>query len=128
MPPGIDILAVHNIAPVLPSLQSQARFAEYTVEVTKEDCPEDIESAVSGLLSMDRLPWHHLRDTGRRDYDLRALIDDIWLPGSTGDCCTLGMRLRCDSRGSGRPEQVVLALGCSRYPQAIHRTRLVLES
>jgi hypothetical protein len=36
------------------------------------------------------------------------------------------MSLRCDSGGSGRPEQVVLALGLGSYPRSIHRTRLVL--
>jgi len=38
------------------------------------------------------------------------------------------MKLRCDSGGSGRPEQVVLALGIKEYPESIHRTKLVLAA
>jgi hypothetical protein len=36
------------------------------------------------------------------------------------------MRLRCDETGSGRPEQVVYALGFNEYPKSIQRTKLVL--
>ena len=128
LPPGIEILGVYQIAPVMPSLQSQVRYADYLVGVEKEEGPEDVEAAISGLLSMESLPWHHQRDTGRRDYDLRALIDDVWLADSDGCCYTMGMRLRCDNSGSGRPEQVALALGFARHPLSIHRTRLVLET
>jgi radical SAM-linked protein len=127
LPPGIEILGVYQAAPNMPSLQSQARFAEYSVKIEKEGGPEDVESAVSGLLSLENLPWHHQRDTGRRDYDLRALVDDLWLVDISGNCYNIGMRLRCDSSGSGRPEQVALALGFNRYPQSIHRTRLILQ-
>jgi hypothetical protein len=38
----------------------------------------------------------------------------------------IGLRLRCDSSGSGRPEQVILALGLKHYPLSIHRTKLIL--
>jgi hypothetical protein len=38
------------------------------------------------------------------------------------------MKLRCDSSGSGRPEQVALALGFDSYPASIHRTKLYLKT
>jgi len=128
LPPGMEILEVYPIALSMPSLQSQVRYAEYRVEVATEKEPRDIASAVSALLSVEHLPWHHQRDTGRRSYDLRALIDDLWLNSWRQPYCTIGMRLRCDSNGSGRPEQVVSALGFTSYPQSIHRTKLVLEA
>jgi hypothetical protein len=37
------------------------------------------------------------------------------------------MRLRCDSNGSGRPEQVARALGFS-HPTSTHRTKLILKT
>jgi hypothetical protein len=80
------------------------------------------------LLSLEHLPWQHQRDTGPRHYDLRALIEDLWLIGCQDAICTLGMRLRCDSGGSGRPEQVAAALGFPGYPKSIHRTRLILQA
>ena len=126
LPPGIEILGVYQVALTMPSLQSQVRYAEYRVEVETEKGPKDIESAISALLSLEHLPWHHQRDTGRRSYDLRALIDDLWLASWHHPFGTIGMRLRCDSGGSGRPEQVAAALGFTRYPRAIHRTKLIL--
>ncbi len=127
LPPGVDILGVYQVAPTMPSLQSQVRYAEYVVEVETDKRPEDIETAVSNLLSLEHLPWHHHRDTGRRSYDMRALIDDLWLVDRHPPYCAIGMRLRCDNSGSGRPEQVVSALGFTNYPQSIHRTKLILE-
>lgn len=128
LPPGIEILGVYQIALSMPSLQSQVRYAEYRVEMETEKGPKEIESALSALLSVEHLPWHHHRDTGRRSYDLRALIDDLWLVDWRHPYCTIGMRLRCDSGGSGRPEQVASALGFTHYPQSIHRTKLILEA
>jgi len=128
LPTGIGMLGVYLIAPNMPSLQSQVRYAEYRVEVENEPGPTEIKSAVSSLLSVEHLPWHHHRDTGRRDYDLRALIDDLWLIDWYQPYCTIGMRLRCGSGGSGRPEQVVSALGLAHQPRSIHRTRLILET
>ncbi len=128
LPPGIEILGVYQVALTLPSLQSQVRYAEYVVEVETEKGIKDIDSAISSLLSAEHLPWHHRRDTGQRSYDLRALIDDLWLVDWHQPYGTIGMRLRCDGSGSGRPEQVASALGFTHYPLSIHRTRLILEA
>jgi len=128
LPPGIEILQVYPVALTMPSLQSQVRYAEYRVEVETEQRQQDIESAISNLLSLKHLPWQHQRDSGTRNYDLRALIDDLWLIDWHSGYCTLGMRLRCDNSGSGRPEQVTTALGFTHHPQLIHRTKLILKT
>ena len=127
LPPGIEILQVYQIALSQPSLQSQVRYIEYRVEAETEEGQRDIESAITSLLSTTHLPWQHQRDTGWRSYDLRALIDDLWLIDWHHPRATIGMRLRCDNTGSGRPEQVAAALGFTRHPQSIHRIKLVLE-
>ena len=128
IPIGIRLLQVYPIALTQPSLQSQVRYAEYRVEVDTEKEPNDIESELGVLLSAEKLPWQHQRDTGVRSYDLRALIDDLWLVDWHLPYCTIGMRLRCDSGGSGRPEQVTAALGFTHYPKSIYRTKLILQT
>ena len=128
LPPGISILGVYPVALLMPSLQSQVRYAEYRVEVATDQPAPDAAAAVAALLSVEHLPWQHQRDTGVRNYDLRALIDTLWLVDWQPALCTIGMRLRCGSSGSGRPEQVASALGFTNYPQSIHRTRLILET
>ena len=127
LPPGIEILQVYPIALSQPSLQSQVRYAEYRVEIETEKEQKEVESALTNLLSVKHLPWQHQRDTGTRSYDLRALIDQLCLIDWHYPYCTIGMRLRCDNSGSGRPEQVIAALGFTHHPRSIHRTKLVLE-
>lgn len=128
VPPGIEIVQVYPIPPHQPSLQSQASFAEYAVTIATDQEAKEIEANIAGLLSAEKLPWQHQRDTGTRSYDLRALISDLWLIERRPPYCTIGMRLRCDNSGSGRPEQVALALSFSERPQSIHRTRLILKT
>ena len=127
LPPGIEILQVYSVAPTMPSLQSQVGYAEYEVELETEKDKAGLESALASLLSAKKLPWHHERDTGRRSYDLRALIDDLWLISWRSGYSRIGMRLRCDSGGSGRPEQVAAALGYG-HPTSIRRTKLILKT
>jgi radical SAM-linked protein len=126
LPADLEILQVVQIAETVPSLQSQVRFAEYAVELETGKGQKEIESAIKSLLSQEHVPWVHQRDTGPRHYDLRALIDDIWLVRCQGHRCTIGMRLRCDSGGSGRPEQVATALGFAEPPESVQRTKLIL--
>jgi radical SAM-linked protein len=128
LPSGIEILQTYSIAPNQPSLQSQVRFAEYQVTVKMERGKAEIEAAITNLLSAEHLPWQHQRDTGPRNYDLRELISDLWFMDYQPPYGTIGMRLRCDSGGSGRPEQVSLALGFTTPPQLIYRTKLILKT
>lgn len=128
LPRGARILQAVPISLTQPSLQAQIGFAEYRVEVETILEQADIESAIDRLLSLESLPWQHQRDTGVRSYDLRGLIEDLWLEQCQPGCCIMGMLLRSDSGGSGRPEQVAVALGFAGHPRAIHRTRLVLKT
>jgi radical SAM-linked protein len=127
LPAGIEIVQVFSVAPTMPSLQSQLSQAEYEVELETDNDKAEVEKALASLLSVEQLPWHHERDTGTRNYDLRALIDDLWLIEWSQGSSTIGMRLRCDSGGSGRPEQVAAALGFS-HPTSTLRTKLLLKT
>jgi radical SAM-linked protein len=128
LPRGIEILQTYNIAMTLPSLQSQVSFSEFAVKIATGNNRQEIESSIESLLKKDSLPWQHRRDTGPRHYDLRKLIDDLWIIDFADGEVTIGMKLRCDSSGSGRPEQVALALGFDNYPASIHRTKLYLKT
>ncbi|MEW6033516.1 MAG: TIGR03936 family radical SAM-associated protein [Chloroflexota bacterium] len=128
LPPGIQLLEANTIPPTVPSLQSQVRFAEYHVVAERKGSPEDVPAALSKLLAARTFMWQHARDTGVRSYDLRALVSDLWLVNCEDNEAVLGMRLRCDPGGAGRPEQVLSALGFPGLPRSIHRTRLILEA
>jgi radical SAM-linked protein len=125
LPQGISIIDIQPVSLEAPSLQSRLRFAEYLVQVEGQPGTADVESSMKALLALETLPWHHTRDTGERFYDLRPLIDDLWMEVKNDEVYTMGMRLRCDSSGSGRPEQVVKALGFCGTPASIERTKLI---
>jgi radical SAM-linked protein len=118
LPSGMTVEKVHPIGADLPALQAQISQADYRVEVETGSGPVDIESAVT----------KHQRDTGPHLYDLRLLIADIKVVDWKPPLGVLEMRLRCDSNGSGRPEQVVAALGFTQRPVSIHRTQLILKN
>jgi radical SAM-linked protein len=128
LPAGMTVEKVYPIGVDLPALQAQVSRADYRVEVDTESGPRDIESAVAKLLALEHLPWQHQRDTGPHLYDLRLLITDIKVVDWKPPVGALEMRLRCDSNGSGRPEQVVAALGFTQRPTSIHRTQLILKN
>ena len=127
LPSGIDISEIAEVGLGLPSLQSQVRYAEYKVIVDTDKKPNEVEAAINSLLSSDELPWQHARDKEVRKYDLRTLVEDIWIIESHPPEYTIGMKLRCDSSGTGRAEQVLSALGLTIHPKSIHRTKLILE-
>ncbi len=126
LPPSIDISEVVEVGLGLPSLQSQVLYAEYEVGVVTDKGPKEIEASLRSLLARDTLPWQHARDKEIRKYDLRSLIESLWLLDWNPPECTLGMRLRCDNEGTGRPEQVTSALSFANPPKSVHRTKLIL--
>ncbi len=128
LPPGMAVEKVHPISQELPSLQSQVSQADYRVKVETASGPADIQSAVANLLALEHLPWQHQRDTGPHQYDLRLLINNIKVVEWNPPMGVLEMRLRCDSNGSGRPEQVAAALGFTQRPLSVHRTQLILKN
>ena len=127
---GFDILDAWEVGLNMPSLQSSLAFAEYRVVVEYEKTVQDVQNSIHSLLQARELRWQHSRGDKEHFYDLRALIDDLWLieRGQSASQYILGMRLKCDEKGSGRPEQVTAALGFSQYPESIHRTKLIPKS
>jgi len=116
IPLGITLKEVREVYMALPSLQSQVRFAEYTVSPLDD---EEVQNRIEELLATEALP----RERRGKKYDLRPLIDDLRLEGSS-----LWMRLKHDAQGAGRPDEVLAALGLERAGKAIHRTRLIFAS
>jgi radical SAM-linked protein len=128
LPAGMTVDKVYPMSFDLPSLQSLVSLAEYKVELNTENGPQDVKKALETLLALEHLPWQHQRDTGPHHYDIRALINDLWMIEWTPPVGILGMRLQCDSNGSGRPEQVAAALGFTERPKSVHRIQLILRA
>lgn len=126
MPAGIALVAVEQVSPKLPSLQSQVRQAEYRVNLETDKAKADVEQALDSFMANEHFPWQHHREGEVRQYDLRALVDSLWLIDWQESGCAIGMCLRTGSEATGRAEQVIRALGFADRPKSIHRTRLIL--
>jgi radical SAM-linked protein len=126
LPRGIVLVGVEQVAMQLPSLQSQVRKAEYCVELETGRLAQEVEEELRSFMAKSEFPWQHRRDHDVRHYDIRSLVDRLWLEECTGSQCTVGMCLRADSSATGRAEQVALALGFPNPPRSIHRTKLIL--
>ncbi len=123
LPRGLALRDVREVGMGLPSLPTLVRWADYEVDVPVEDA-DDVQERVARFLAAEACAWEDTRGDKTRRYDLRALVEGLDVAPAEGTV-RLGMRLRCDATGVGRPEQVVLALGLPA-PLRVHRARLVL--
>jgi hypothetical protein len=121
LPPGLEVLSVEEAYSKLPSLQSQVCSAEYRVIVSWDGSREEMERKLQQLISAKQL----LRQRRGKDYDLRPLIEDLWVEGKQAGGWVLGMRLRAGDEGTGRPDEVLDALGLAEEPHAVQRERLI---
>ena len=103
------------------------RVASYHVVVSSDRAVTDWEIAIENFLSQDEFPWKHKRGDELREYDLRTLVFSIEILEIEEDVATLLLRLRNDTKGSGRPEQVTKALGITSDPIRVHRVSLEFD-
>lgn len=129
IPEGIAISAAQEVGLALPSMQADMQFAEYSVDVPTADTRSvtSVQAAVDAFLAADTIAWEHKRENETRSYDIRAQVETIAIAASNEASITLAMRLKNDNTGSGRPEQIVAALGLPS-PTRVHRTKLILAS
>jgi radical SAM-linked protein len=133
MPEGLGTSAVEEVPPSLPSLQSLVHSAEYSVDGCVENPPQTraaTEESISQFLAAKEFPWQHRREEETREYDLRRLVIDLALTGWSGGTeveFSMAMNLRADTEGTGRPDQVLAAVGLPDTWVSIHRTAIVLQ-
>lgn len=125
LPDGLDALEAWEVGLGLPSLPTLVRWADYEVDLRTDDVAA-LRSQVQEFLGRESFPWVDLRGQKRREYDLRALVQDVRVEPLCEGAARLSMRLRSDSSGVGRPDQVVKALGLPE-PSRIHRLRLIVS-
>ena len=127
LPEGIAVDGIEEVDLVGPSLQSRVRFADYAIRLATGQSGEEIEAAVQGFLAQAEALLEVRRGKRVPTLNVRALVVTLAVTEAGGGLCELRMRLRADSAGAGRPEEVARVLGFEGPPLAIRRTRLVLD-
>jgi radical SAM-linked protein len=126
LPPGFAVHETEEVPAQWRALQAAVRFSEYTVTLMTGLPPSEIQERLEALLRAESLPRQRLRDREVRRYDLRPLIDRLWVQSHQAGQLVLGMRLQTDQLATGRPDEVLAALDLAAAPRLVHRTRLVL--
>lgn len=123
LPPGIELHRVEAVDLRAPALQRQVMAAEYLVTLL-EGVP-DLDERIAKILEAE----HLLRDRRSRAYDLRPLILELTrLPDAPNGNARIVMRLAAREGATGRPEEVVRALGGKPERARFHRLRLIFAS
>ena len=123
--PGLSARSVQEIPLRLPALQAQMRMAEYHVVIAARETSEELQARLDHLLAMPRLPRRRQKKGSFREYDLRPLIDDLWIESEGDDDHVLGMHLIVNSQATGRPDEVTDELSLAQNVRSIRRTRLI---
>jgi radical SAM-linked protein len=121
LPRGLTVRQVHRVDLKEPALQTRIVSAEYRVTVEGDESHEDIEARIDRILEAPEL-MHERRG---RQYDLRPLIEQLWLERADGGQIVLMMRLAARQGATARPEAVLQALGMAGTSPSYHRLRLI---
>jgi radical SAM-linked protein len=122
-PPGLEILHVSEADPDLPALPTQVQASEY--HITLNNPVSNLDEAVQQVIGAGALP----RVWREKAYDLRPLISQIErLADDEDGCQNLKVILAAREGSTGRPEEVLRALGIEPGEALIQRTRLIFQT
>ncbi len=121
-PPGIRIRGIHPIDLHAATLQTILDASEYTITFL-EPFPE-LERRVQEILSSEKLP----RERRGKTYDLRPLILEIHaLPENEHGLQQVYARLTAQEGATGRPDELLDALGAGQKATRVHRNGLIFQ-
>jgi radical SAM-linked protein len=123
-PPGIRLIEIREAPEKSPALQTQVASAEYRVVATSALSPAEMDARIADLLAAPEIK----RTRRGKEYDLRPLVEALARVESDQLGHTLAMRLAAREGATGRPEEVVAALGADPAQAAFHRTKLIFKA
>ena len=121
-PPGLRVLELAPVDERGPALQTRVQSAEYRATLLDPQPDGPLRARVEALLAAPSIP----RERRGKPYDLRTLIEALTLsaPGPDG-LPRLDMQLAAREGATGRPEEVLDALGIPFAEARIERCRLI---
>ncbi len=129
MAPGIEVRDVEEVALSEPALQTVTRAAIYTATPLDPQDSAEIQGRIDALLSAESVMRQ--RKKGRKgrvkSYDLRPLVHNLSLRELEDDILLINMELSLMPSQTGRPDEVLLALGLDPLAVRVHRTSIVLR-
>lgn len=149
LPSGLQVVEVEQVDESAPALQTQVASAEYEVTLREAIDASELKQKIDSVIESKAIP----RERRGKMYDLRPLVEELQVLESDGspsiqeqvspplgagsstrrhsDAPALQkifMRLAAREGATGRPEEVLAALGIPFEETRIERTRLIFQS
>ena len=122
LPDGLLVSQVRQVILKEPALPAQIVAAEYRVTVEWGEPAEAVQARIEQVMAATELA-HERRG---RQYDLRPLIERLWLERAGGGEVVLGMQLAARAGATARSEAVLEVLGMGEAFARYHRLRLLM--
>lgn len=132
LPPGVTLLDLHEAPLHAPALQSLLIGADYTIILYAEPGeldPDDLHARLADLLATREIRRRRQRKGEYYHYNLRPLIFELTYQGYDPAREEHRILLRVPQRpgATGRPDEVVDALGLDTFARTLRRDRLYFE-
>lgn len=125
MPAGIRLLRTEEVDPLAPAAQAQVTAAEYEITLPGGLETSDLKRRIEELLASTSVP----RERRGKHYDLRPLIQSLHLVVEAARTePVIRMRLTAREGATGRPEEVLGAMGIPSEDSLIERTGLIFRA
>jgi radical SAM-linked protein len=124
LPPDIQVTHVESVDEREPALQTQVLSATYDVHLTEPVDGSELIRKVEGLLASESLP----RERRGKIYDLRPLIETLDVNIEADGKVWMQMKLAARDGATGRPEEVLNALGILPEYTLVERTLLIFQT
>ena len=121
LPPDIQITRVEIVDEREPALQTQVLSAAYHVQLTEPVNGSELKQKAEALMASESLP----RERRGKFYDLRPLIETLVVILESDEKISLQMKLAAREGATGRPEEVLNALGIEPEYTRVERTELI---
>lgn len=123
LPPDIQVTKIESIDERASALQTQVLSAEYEVHLTEPIDGSDLMRKVEEILKSESLP----RERRGKFYDLRPLIEMLSVVTEADGRIWLRMTVAARDGATGRPEEVLNALGIESEYTRVERARLIFQ-
>ncbi len=119
--PGIEVIGLNEVDLHQPPLQTQVVSAQYLVTLLDPINPSELETRIRNLNTAKTL----IRTRKDKHYDLRPLIEALSCSSTVDDLSQISMCLSARQNATGRPEELLSALGVDPHLARYERTQLI---
>ena len=123
LPKDIQITQVESVEERLPALQTLILSAEHEVHLTEPVEGSDLKRKIEEIKNSETLP----RERRSKFYDLRPLIESLEMETDVHGKHCLFMTLTAREGATGRPEEVLNALGIEPEYTRVERMKLIFK-